>query len=1260
MPMRTSAGHRELREAVHRFLSEPNIVEEIERSRPRGHGEPETYPARIYRGLGERGWLAPSWPVEYGGLGRSLSDAAAVAEELALHGVPDTFRVNAIDNAGETILAAGTAEQQRRFLPPIARGEMTVSVLYSEPDAGSDLVSLTTTATPGDDGSWTLTGRKMWSAHTALCDYGICAARTSTEPVPYRGISLFMVPLDQPGVSIRPVPGFNVEQLYEVVLTGAVAASDELIGPCGDALPLITRALGLERTGLGAYGRARRWLDLIIGAADDLPAERRTTLAAEIARLGVELEAARELGWEAVAALADGDDSAPACAGAKWWTSVLAQRAARLAWTYLGTAPRDRATYSTELESALLEAPGLTLAAGTSEMMLSTLSAALRSDVDLAGKPVTADLTGWQRTWAETLRDVTAGAGGDDELLWREITARGLGALTVPAERGGSGYGQHEACLLADALGRAGMRSRVLDGLNAAERATMATGGDGEVSAAESGRQDTAVLLRRSAYLAGLAEGAVAAGAARAGDRRQFGRPIAANQGVSFPLVMAHVRARGLGAFVRRLAADHDAGADVTVEARAVLDAAAEEALRAGGVAIQVHGAYGTTDAGPAARHYLLALTEGARLRTYAAADAGALRPNRAGCDEVRTPRHASSVLERHRRPPHAAPLGGADVPPDELDRGLHQLVEAVAARHGDQVAVAGADGSATFHELNVRANRLARRLRRKGVAGGATVGVSLERSIDLVVGLLAVLKAGAAYVPLDPEYPPERIEFMLRDSGASLLLTHEWQRDWLPGDVPATVCLDDAAELVDHEDEHNLDLPIDAGDLAYVMYTSGSTGTPKGVEIEHRGAVNRMLWDAARFGFGPGDTVLHHMSPCFDFSLWEIFAPLTTGARLLLARPGAARDTGYLTRLLRLECVTAVGFVPSLLDIVLEEEPGLAACPDLRYVFVGGEAVTTSLCRRVFATTKAELHNFYGPTEVTVDATSWHITPGDLDDSVPIGTALPNVTLHVLDETGCPVPPGVPGELYVGGVGVARGYRGRPELTGQFFPADPFAEDAVSRMYRTGDVVRSRRDGALEFLGRLDDQVKIRGFRIELGEVEEAMLAAPGIRHAVALPGGPDRQRLDALVVPADAASFDATAARASLAGVLPDYMIPSRITVVDALPLLPNGKVDRSALPQTSEPDVPAAEDGHDTVSRLTNLTARILGIPGADPDDDFFALGGTSLQAARFVVRARRDLGLQIDLATFLKYSSPNALAGHVSASSAPSPTGDDQRL
>ncbi len=428
------------------------------------------------------------------------------------------------------------------------------------------------------------------------------------------------------------------------------------------------------------------------------------------------------------------------------------------------------------------------------------------------------------------------------------------------------------------------------------------------------------------------------------------------------------------------------------------------------------------------------------------------------------------------------------------------------------------------------------------------------------------------------------------------------------------------------------------------MIYTSGSTGTPKGVEIEHRGLVNRLHWDRESFPLGPADAVLAHTSLSFDIATLEIFGALIGGARLVLAPQGAERDTASLARVIAAEGVTTLMLVPSLLDVLLEERPGLKEATGLRYVFSGGEALTPELCRRVFDTVpKAELHNFYGPSEGSIDVTSWHCTPGTVGDGVPIGWPLANVRAYIVDDTGMPVPAGAAGELLVGGVGVARGYRFRDKLTRERFRPDPFSAEPGARLYLTGDLARYRPDGAIEFLGRADEQVKVRGFRIEPAEIESALEQLPQVRQAVVK--AVDGARLDAYVTCFD--GHGAPAADELVAALrerLPEHMVPTTVQVLPSFPRMPNGKIDRAAL---TPAQAPAGGAGDGTVGQLTRLMADVLNHPGVGPDDDFFALGGTSLQAARLVARLKSRLAADIDLGQFIEDPTCAGLARRVEA-------------
>ncbi|MGC0314399.1 amino acid adenylation domain-containing protein [Kitasatospora acidiphila] len=534
----------------------------------------------------------------------------------------------------------------------------------------------------------------------------------------------------------------------------------------------------------------------------------------------------------------------------------------------------------------------------------------------------------------------------------------------------------------------------------------------------------------------------------------------------------------------------------------------------------------------------------------------------------------------------------------------LPELFEARVTAAPDAVAVSFEGSELTYAELNARANRLARLLVERGVAPESVVPVVMQRSVEMVVALLAVLKAGGAYLPIDPELPAERIEYLLSAAGSAVPVTAEVvgeSADYDPGDLT--------------------DRQLDADHPAYVIFTSGSTGRPKGVVIPHAGIVNRLAWMQAEYGLTSADRVLQKTPFGFDVSVWEFFWPLLEGATLVVARPGGHRDPTYLAELIRHGRVTVTHFVPSMLQAFLTE-PSARECTGLRAVLCSGEALSADL-RDTFARTlpSVPLHNLYGPTEASIDVTSWPCAQDSDSASVPIGRPVWNTQLYVLDANLQPVPAGVPGELYLAGVQLARGYLGRPDLTAERFVAAPFGP-AGSRMYRTGDLARWRADGALEYLGRTDDQVKIRGFRIELGEIEAALTAHPAVAHAAVIvrEDTPGTKQLVGYLVPAT--NLDLTEVRAQLADRLPAYMVPAALITLDTLPTTVNGKLDRLALPApdytTRATHRPAASPREQL---LCEAFADVLAVPRVGVDDGFFELGGDSISAIQLISRARQ---------------------------------------
>ena len=580
------------------------------------------------------------------------------------------------------------------------------------------------------------------------------------------------------------------------------------------------------------------------------------------------------------------------------------------------------------------------------------------------------------------------------------------------------------------------------------------------------------------------------------------------------------------------------------------------------------------------------------------------------------------------------------------LDVPLHRWIEEQIEQTPAAVALRFQGQEVSYGELGRRADRLASFLRSHGAGPNRLVAVYLERSVEMVVALLGVLKAGAAYVPVDPEYPAERVAFMIEDAGAECVLTLDRLRSRLPAGRARVVSLDTGWEEIEAA-------PAVGGaasgpdDLAYVIYTSGTTGRPKGVRNTHRGIVNRLLWMQEEFRLTAADKVLQKTPFSFDVSVWEFFWPLMAGAQLVVARPGGHREPDYLCDLIQREAITVLHFVPSMLAVFLDA-PGAGGCLTLRDVIASGEALPHSLQQRFFGRLPARLHNLYGPTEAAVDVTCWHCRRDSPLDLVPIGWPIANTRCHILDARLQAVPPGATGELYLGGVQVGAGYHNRPELTAERFVQDVFVSAPQARLYRTGDLARYRADGAIEFLGRTDFQVKIRGLRIELGEVEAALEQLPKVREAAVLAreDAPGDVRLVAYVVAEAVDTPNAKSLRDALAQRLPDYMVPTAFVFLPALPLTPNGKLDRSALPR---PEAGGGAAASETVLpqslleyRLAGLWERTLGVRGVHPGDDFFALGGHSLLGVRLMMDIGELVGQPVPIATLFHAPTPHGMA------------------
>ncbi|MCE4573782.1 non-ribosomal peptide synthetase [Caballeronia sp. CLC5] len=578
---------------------------------------------------------------------------------------------------------------------------------------------------------------------------------------------------------------------------------------------------------------------------------------------------------------------------------------------------------------------------------------------------------------------------------------------------------------------------------------------------------------------------------------------------------------------------------------------------------------------------------------------------------------------------------------PDELC--VHQLCEQQAARTPDAIALVFEGRSLTYAQLNVRANRLAHRLIALGVGPEARVALCMERRLELVVALLAILKAGAAYVPLDPAYPGERLAHMLRDATPALLIADAAGRAAL-GDTGGLSVLDPAS----FDDTAIEDNPHVAGlgprNLAYVIYTSGSTGTPKGVMVEHRNIVNLVAAQIALYDVGPGSRVIQFVSPGFDVSVADIFMALAAGAALYLPVREDCLTAASLLDYMRRHAITHAQLAPAL----LQGQKSLAQLTALDVLVVGGESPGVPLMRAV--PSDVNVFNAYGPTETTVCATAWKRPRGFDGDHVPIGRPLARTKVYLLDAHGQMMPPGAVGEVHIGGAGVARGYLNRPELTAERFLDDAFSDVPGARMYRTGDLARWLPDGSLEFLGRNDHQVKIRGYRIELGEIEARLAAHRSVREAVVLArqgSGGDKQLVAYYTLDAAQDAPEGAQLREHMLQGLPEYMVPAAYVMLDALPLTPNGKVDRRALPAPDDSafirrDYEAPAD--ETEARIAAVWAEVLGRERIGRHDNFFELGGHSLLAVTLIERMR-EAGVQADVRVLFSQPSIAALAAAV---------------
>ncbi|HEX2077989.1 MAG TPA: amino acid adenylation domain-containing protein [Longimicrobium sp.] len=577
----------------------------------------------------------------------------------------------------------------------------------------------------------------------------------------------------------------------------------------------------------------------------------------------------------------------------------------------------------------------------------------------------------------------------------------------------------------------------------------------------------------------------------------------------------------------------------------------------------------------------------------------------------------------------------------------VHALVAAQARRTPDAPAVSCRGETLTYAQLEERSSRLARRIRRLGVDHGSLVAISMDRSPALLVSMLAVWKAGAAYVPVDPAYPEQRRDFMLSDANVDVVLADAASAPGVPGSHQVVV-VDDLD--LSGEDPSAPRVDVDPDERAYVIYTSGSTGRPKGVMVPHRGVANFLASMAEEPGIDARDVMVAVTSLSFDIAVLELLLPLTAGAKVVVATREETMDAGRLSRLLHDEGATVMQATPATWRLLAGS--GWAGKEDLA-ILSGGEALQADLARELIPRGRA-VWNLYGPTETTI----WSaVQKVESAESIHLGHPIANTQLYVLDDTLRPCPAGVPGELFIGGDGVVRGYLRRPALTAERFVPDPFSAEPGARLYRTGDLVRRRADGALEFLGRTDFQVKVRGFRVELGEIEARLAEHPSVAQAVAVvrQDAPGDARLVAYVVPAgDPPGADVL--RRALAQRLPDHMVPSAYVMLDAFPLTPNGKVDRRALPAPeARRDLAGGfvEAATEAEEKIAAIWREVLGTDRVGVEDNFFDLGGNSLSLIRLAQRLAEAMGSTATAVDLFRFPTVRAQAAHLAADPEPEP-------
>ncbi|WP_375494006.1 amino acid adenylation domain-containing protein [uncultured Nostoc sp.] len=590
----------------------------------------------------------------------------------------------------------------------------------------------------------------------------------------------------------------------------------------------------------------------------------------------------------------------------------------------------------------------------------------------------------------------------------------------------------------------------------------------------------------------------------------------------------------------------------------------------------------------------------------------------------------------------------------------IHQLFEAQVEKTPDAVALIFNNQHLTYRDLNIRANQLAQYLQTVGIGTETLVGICIERSLEMVVALLAILKAGGAYVPLDPGYPQERLAFMLSDTQVSVLLTQRELVAKLPTHTALVICLDADWNTIAQNKKENLSTSITAENLAYVMYTSGSTGTPKGVSVIHRGVV-RLVKETNYARLTDEEIILQLAPISFDASTFEIWGCLLNGGQLVIYPPNTP-SLEELGQIIQQYQVTTLWLTAGLFHLIVDEK--IDALKSLRQLLAGGDVLSVPHVQKFLQTVEnCQLINGYGPTENTTFTCCHPITaPLQPDVSIPIGRPIANTQVYILDSNLQPVSIGEVGELYIGGDGLARGYLNRPDLTAEKFIFHSFDRDLATRLYKTGDLARHLPDGKIEFLGRIDNQVKIRGFRIELGEIEREIAQHPDVREIVVLARQDEigEKQLTAYIVPQYNSSYTHNKLRSFLQQRLPNYMVPSAFVMLESLPLTANGKVDRHKLPAPSR-ERPQLEQAYiapqtDLERLLAVILSDLLKIDRVGIDDNFFDLGATSISILQVVVRVQQELGIKLPAVKLFQYSTIGSLANYLHSNQNSQPSSD----